>query len=70
MHGFVAIAVITLLYEGPVRPSEVGENVHPGLPVLAIAAAGEQWQSFNAREDRLGGITVGAKADIARPRRG
>ena len=46
--------------------AEVGENVHAGQPVLAIAATGKQWLSFNAREDLLRGLTVGAKVDVAR----
>jgi HlyD family secretion protein len=45
---------------------QVGENVHPGQPVLAIAAAGQQWLSFNAREDLLHGLTVGATVPVAR----
>jgi HlyD family secretion protein len=47
--------------------AEIGENVHAGQPVLAIEAAGERWLSFNAREDLLHGLTVGAKVDVARP---
>jgi HlyD family secretion protein len=47
--------------------AEVGENVRAGEPVLAIEEAGRQWLSFNAREDLLRGLTVGAKVDIARP---
>jgi HlyD family secretion protein len=46
--------------------AEVGENIHHGEPVLVIEAAGKQWLSFNAREDRLHGITVGSKVDVAR----
>ena len=46
--------------------TEVGENVRAGQPVLAIAETGKQWLSFNAREDLLHGLTVGAKVDIAR----
>lgn len=46
--------------------AEIGENVHPGQPVLVIDAAGEQWLSFNAREDFLHGLTVGSKVDIER----
>ena len=46
--------------------AEVGENVRAGQPVLAIAATGKQWLSFNAREDLLRGLTVGAKVDVAR----
>ena len=46
--------------------AQVGENVHPGQPVLAIAAAGEQWLSFNVREDLLRGIAVGTTVPVAR----
>jgi HlyD family secretion protein len=46
--------------------TEVGENIRAGQPVLAIAEAGKQWFSFNAREDTLHGLTVGAKVDVAR----
>jgi HlyD family secretion protein len=38
----------------------VGENVRAGQPVLAIQQAGKPWLSFNAREDLLHGLTVGA----------
>jgi HlyD family secretion protein len=46
--------------------AEVGENVRAGEPLLAIAETGKQWLSFNAREDLLHGLTVGAKVDVAR----
>src|SRR5215510_8040458 len=45
--------------------AEVGENIRAGQPVLAIAEIGKQWLSFNAREDMLHGLTVGAKVDVA-----
>jgi HlyD family secretion protein len=44
--------------------AEIGENIHAGQPVLVIDAAGKQWLSFNAREDWLRGITVGANVDV------
>ena len=46
--------------------TEVGENIRAGQPVLAIAETGKQWLSFNAREDTLLGLTVGAKVEVAR----
>ena len=46
--------------------AEVGENVRAGQPVLAIEETGKQWLSFNAREDLLHGLTVGATVDVAR----
>jgi len=46
--------------------AEVGENVRAGQPVLVIAETDKQWLSFNAREDQLRGLTVGATVDVAR----
>jgi HlyD family secretion protein len=46
--------------------AELGENVRAGQPVLAIAANGKQWLSFNAREDLLRGLTVGTTVQVAR----
>jgi HlyD family secretion protein len=46
--------------------AEVGENIHAGQPVLAIEDTSKRWLSFNAREDLLHGLTVGAKVDVAR----
>jgi HlyD family secretion protein len=45
--------------------AEIGENVHAGQPMLAIAAAGKQWLSFNVREDLLRGLTVGTAVEVA-----
>ena len=45
--------------------AEVGENVRAGQPVLAIEERGKRWLSFNAREDLLHGLTVGATVDVA-----
>src|SRR5262249_35200714 len=47
--------------------AEIGENIRAGQPVLAIQETGKQWLSFNAREDALHGLTVGATVAIARP---
>jgi len=46
--------------------AEIGENVRPGQPVLAIQETGKHWLSFNAREDLLHGLTVGAMIDVSR----
>ena len=46
--------------------AEIGENVRAGQPILAIEETGKQWLSFNAREDELGGLSVGATVDVTR----
>lgn len=46
--------------------AEVGENIRPGQPILMVEAAGQQWLSFNAREDDLGGLAVGKTVNVLR----
>jgi HlyD family secretion protein len=46
--------------------AEVGENVRPGQPILMVEAEGEQWLSFNAREDHLAGLAVGKTVSVLR----
>jgi HlyD family secretion protein len=44
--------------------AEIGENVRAGQPILMIEETGKQWMSFNAREDYLRGLAVGATVDV------
>jgi HlyD family secretion protein len=46
--------------------AEPGENVHAGQPILIVEAEGEQWLSFNAREDHLSGLTIGRTVSVMR----
>jgi HlyD family secretion protein len=46
--------------------AEIGENIRAGQPVLAVEETGKRWLSFNAREDRLHGLTIGTKVEVAR----
>jgi HlyD family secretion protein len=46
--------------------AEIGENVHAGQPILAIAATGKQWLSFNVREDLLRGLKIGTAVRVVR----
>jgi HlyD family secretion protein len=46
--------------------AEVGENVRPGQPILMVEAEGKQWLSFNVREDRLSGLTIGQTVSVMR----
>ena len=46
--------------------AEIGENVRAGQPVLAIEQTGRHWLSFNAREDWLPGLNVGARVNVLR----
>jgi HlyD family secretion protein len=46
--------------------AEVGENIRAGQPILMVEAAGEQWLSFNVREDHLSGLTLGKTVSVMR----
>jgi HlyD family secretion protein len=46
--------------------AEVGENVRAGQPILMIEATGEQWLSFNVREDHLDGLAIGQTVSVMR----
>jgi HlyD family secretion protein len=46
--------------------AEVGENVRAGQPILMVEAAGQQWLSFNVREDHLSGLTMGETVSVMR----
>src|SRR4029453_17207492 len=46
--------------------AEIGENIRAGQPVLVIAETGMQFLSFNAREDLLRGLKIGAIVDVQR----
>jgi HlyD family secretion protein len=46
--------------------AEVGENVRPGQAILMVEAAGQQWLSFNVREDHLAGLAMGNTVSVIR----
>ena len=46
--------------------AEVGENIRAGQPILMVEAAGEQWLSFNVREDHLSSLTLGKTVSVMR----
>jgi HlyD family secretion protein len=46
--------------------AEVGENIRAGQPILMVEAAGEQWLSFNVREDHLSGLGIGETVSVRR----
>ena len=59
----------TVLYapvDGTVRivAGEIGEAIRAGQTIITIEAATQPWLSFNVREDRLGGITVGSAVEV------
>ena len=46
--------------------AELGENVRAGQPILMVEAAGQQWLSFNVREDHLDRLSMGETASVMR----
>jgi HlyD family secretion protein len=59
----------TALYapaDGTVRvvAAEVGEAIRAGQTIITIEADAQPWLSFNVREDRLAGVTIGSAVDV------
>jgi HlyD family secretion protein len=50
--------------------AEAGEAEVPGRAVLALAAAGAPWFSFNVGEDQLRGLELGAALTLTGPASG
>ena len=48
-----------------VRYREPGEAVAPGAPVLALRAPEERWVRIYVREDRVGMVRLGQRAEIS-----
>jgi len=44
--------------------AEIGEAIRSGQTMITIEAGGHRWLSFNVREDRLGGITIGSAVNV------
>jgi multidrug resistance efflux pump len=46
--------------------AEIGENVRAGQPILMVEASGQQWLSFNVREDHLRALAMGKTVNVLR----
>ncbi|MEX2466853.1 MAG: HlyD family efflux transporter periplasmic adaptor subunit [Gemmatimonadota bacterium] len=59
-------SVIVAPFDGvvTVRHREPGEAVSPGAPVITLLDPSERWVRIYVREDRMGGIQLGASARI------
>ncbi len=44
--------------------AEVGEAIRAGQTIITIEAAEQPWLSFNVREDRVPGITIGSAVNV------
>jgi HlyD family secretion protein len=47
-----------------VRVAEPGEIMAPGKPVMTLELEGRNWFAFTLREDKLGGLIIGAAATL------
>src|SRR5262249_52222023 len=57
---------LTAPADGVVRvvAGEVGEAIRAGQTIITIEATAQPWVSFNVREDRLAGLTIGRAVDV------
>jgi HlyD family secretion protein len=62
----LSYAVVTAPFDGLVtlRHREPGEAVAPGAPVLTILAPADRWVRIYVREDQMGRVRLGQRAEI------
>lgn len=67
--SYINETVITALADGEVTEiyPKVGELVGTGAPIMTVSEVGNVWFTFNIREDKLPGITVGTETNVYLP---
>lgn len=67
LQAALAGAVVRAPFPGVVtiRHREPGEVVSPGLPVVTVMDPADRWVRIFVREDRVGRVTLGARASIS-----
>jgi HlyD family secretion protein len=58
--------VLTAPTDGVVQvvAGEIGEAIRAGQAIVVVEANRQPWLSFNVREDRLGGVTIGSEVQV------
>jgi len=66
LESRVRKTLLTAPGDGVVRviAGEVGEAIRAGQTIVTVEATAQSWLSFNVREDRLDGITVGSAVEV------
>lgn len=69
VSSYVSETVLTASADGVVTEifPEPGELVGSGAPIMNVARTDDMWFTFNVREDKLPGLTVGTEAEVYVP---
>lgn len=69
VNSYINETILTAMADGEVTEifPELGELVGSGAPIMNVAMTGQVFFTFNVREDKLPGLTVGQEADAYIP---
>lgn len=69
VNSYINETVLTATADGQITEifPEVGELVGTGAPIMNVSVVSDVWFTFNLREDKLKGYSVGTKAEVYVP---
>ena len=69
VSSYINETVLTATADGQITEifPEVGELVGTGAPIMNVSVVSDVWFTFNLREDKLKGYSVGTKAEVYVP---
>lgn len=69
VNSYIKETVLTAIADGQVTEifPEIGELVGTGAPIMNVSVVSEVWFTFNIREDKLKGYSIGTQAEVYVP---
>lgn len=69
VNSYIRETVLTAIADGQVTEifPEIGELVGTGAPIMNVSVVSDVWFTFNIREDKLKGYSVGTVAEVYVP---
>lgn len=69
VNSYIKETVLTAIADGQVTEifPEVGELVGTGAPIMNVSVVSDVWFTFNIREDKLKGYSIGTHAEVYVP---
>lgn len=69
VNSYIKETVLTAVADGQVTEifPEVGELVGTGAPIMNVSVVSDVWFTFNIREDKLKGYSIGTQAEVYVP---
>lgn len=69
VNSYIKETVLTAIADGQITEifPEIGELVGTGAPIMNVSVVNDLWFTFNIREDKLKGYSVGSQAEVYVP---